>query len=242
MNVVAPKAAVSTAVGQFLPFGAGNRNERRTLPLPGWRKGTDRSDLGTGAARLGLHNRGDHCTARSCRSLLGAYGLLEFTAEEAIDKIYVDLVVDRAGVVASWMVQPPISGAELARKVRALAANSGYKISASDSHTEALLGRRQHIAVGKLTGHELDKHDTYVYEFGVGSQVYSGRSGPPAGHLRVGEKIDVYYDPRDPNRNSLFSFDRIGASSSAALPIVLALAIAALCGEIWIRKHRRLSN
>lgn len=82
----------------------------------------------------------------------------------------------------------------------------GLAVGLYSSRRDAATGARQELTTGKITAHEPNNHDSYRYTFTVQGRQFNGISGSPKPAEVVGASTQVYFDPRDPNTNSLEDF------------------------------------
>jgi hypothetical protein len=71
------------------------------------------------------------------------------------------------------------------------------------------ISHREARATGTMVRYHPEDHARYDYIFTANSQRYSGRGGYPndkIGGESLGKSTTIYYDPRDPTRNSTSSF------------------------------------
>jgi hypothetical protein len=107
--------------------------------------------------------------------------------------------------------------------------------------------RRERIAAGTITAHEVSNHNQYRYRFSIDGQSYSGLGSSPKDftdsdnsskeETAVGQQVPVYYDPLDPSINALRDFANLSTDSFGPVPILL-LGIGAVAFYIFIRRRQ----
>lgn len=101
---------------------------------------------------------------------------------------------------------------------------------------------RQRTHRGVITSYEPKNHSSYGYTFTVRGSLYKGRESFIRGELRIGEQVRVYYDPQNPNKNSLFDFEQLAGSELGSMPLMI-LGILGLTGFVlWKRREERARN
>ncbi len=95
--------------------------------------------------------------------------------------------------------------------------------------------KREMTASGVVTAHEPANHDRYGYIFSVNGKEFRGWQSPAKNELEIGEKVLIYYDPLNPNKNSLMEFSDLAMNSVGPVPFML-LGIGTLA---WIIRTRR---
>lgn len=98
-----------------------------------------------------------------------------------------------------------------------------------------IVAERQQTAQGIVTAHETANHDQYRFAFTVGGQKYDGLGRTDREKLEIGEKVVVYYDPRNPSKNALKSFETLSLEDFGPIPTLL-LGIGTVA---WIIKSAR---
>jgi hypothetical protein len=100
---------------------------------------------------------------------------------------------------------------------------------------------RQQTTYGIVRAHEPANHNSYGYEFVVNGKVFTGWQIPKLDY-EIGQGVRLYYDPLDPTRNSLYSFDE-DAGQNLGLVSSCAFGIAAFAVVIFVtrRAHARRS-
>jgi hypothetical protein len=101
---------------------------------------------------------------------------------------------------------------------------------------------RQRTAEGTIVAHEPQNHDRYGYAFAVNGRAYRGWDSPVNRALTLGERVQVFYDPADPETNALTEFAE--ASRNAFGPVsLIVFASLGLFGAIFIvRRKARLGR
>jgi hypothetical protein len=117
----------------------------------------------------------------------------------------------------------------------------GLLLGIGDFVTGQKIAGRQRTTYGIVRAHEPANHDRYGYEFVVNGKVFTGWQSPKADY-DIGQGVRVYYDPLDPTRNSLSSFDE-DAGQSVGLISAGALGTVAFTVVIFVRRraHARRS-
>jgi hypothetical protein len=98
-----------------------------------------------------------------------------------------------------------------------------------------LVAKRQQNATGMITAHEPQNHDRYGFEFALNGHKYTGWGRPEKEKLEMGEVVTIYYDPRNPSKNALKSFEALSLEDFGPIPTLL-LGIGALA---WIVRTAR---
>jgi hypothetical protein len=79
---------------------------------------------------------------------------------------------------------------------------------------------RQRITEGQIFAHELENHNRFGYVFGVDGRQYRGWQSPRADPLNVGQRVQVFYDPDDPNTSALTDFADLSREKLRSVPLV----------------------
>jgi len=98
------------------------------------------------------------------------------------------------------------------------------------------LAAREKTITGAITAHEPANHNTYVYTFAIEGKAYTGRQIPDKRKLAIGQQVCVYYDPRDPAKNSLIDFDEVAMGNLGPAAFAFWLSAAAI---VFIFVQRR---
>jgi hypothetical protein len=108
---------------------------------------------------------------------------------------------------------------------------------------QALVGeqiaKREQVAEAMITAHKPEDHDRYQHVFTVAGRGFYGWDMPPNHDFAIGDRITIYYDPANPNRNSMSEFE--GAATGTAVPI--AFCVVVVIGAVWFtwaRKNGRI--
>jgi hypothetical protein len=96
---------------------------------------------------------------------------------------------------------------------------------------------RQQMTIGTITGHEASNHNQYRYTFTFSGKQYNGLSQSPTDTTEIGERMTVYFDPRNPDTNSLEDFSAASKREGNPLPI-LFIGVAGVAGLIVFSKAR----
>jgi len=107
-------------------------------------------------------------------------------------------------------------------------------------HLDHVAGRQRTVE-GTIVSHEPQNHDRYIYEFNVGGRVYQGWDSPPSRPLTLGEKVQVYYDPTDPETNALEDFAELSLNAFGPVPLIV-FAILGVLGTIFTIRRRRFDG
>lgn len=108
----------------------------------------------------------------------------------------------------------------------------------SSTFHKKIAGREQ-VAYGTIRTHEPGNHDRFGYGFSVGEKSYTGWQIPTRDY-KIGQSVQVFYDPLNPETNSLDSFSE--ASDQNLGPTLLCAS--GIVGVAFIifhmrRKHQR---
>lgn len=74
------------------------------------------------------------------------------------------------------------------------------------------IAMREMSAIGVITAHDPPNHNRYGYSFVVQGKSYSGWQTPSRSEPVIGEHVVVYYDPLNPDKNSLVDFQELSSS------------------------------
>jgi hypothetical protein len=107
-----------------------------------------------------------------------------------------------------------------------------------ESKTDRQIAGRQQMTSGIVTAHEPSNHDRYGYRFEVHGKPYGGWQIPGNSELALGQQVTIFYDPHNPNRNSLTDFHDLSTSSLGPVPMLL-FGISAVAAFVI---YRRRSN
>ena len=99
------------------------------------------------------------------------------------------------------------------------------------------LAGRARTAQGIVVSHEPANHNRYGYTFSVNGQTFRGWETPRKNEPKIGERVVVYYDPLNPNKNALTDFDHLSLEILGPVPMLL-FGIGAVALYIWIRRRR----
>jgi hypothetical protein len=105
------------------------------------------------------------------------------------------------------------------------------------SRHNATIAARQQMTIGTITGHEASNHNQYRYTFTFSGRQYSGLSQSPTDTAEIGEPMTVFFDPRNPDTNSLEDFSAASKRNGNMLPL-LFLGVAGVAGLIAFSKAR----
>ena len=93
-----------------------------------------------------------------------------------------------------------------------------------------IVAKRQQTVTGIITAHEPQNHDRYGFEFALNGQKYSGWGGAEKEKLEMGEAVTIWYDPRNPSKNALKSFETLSLEDFGPIPTLLL----GIGGLAWI--------
>jgi hypothetical protein len=96
---------------------------------------------------------------------------------------------------------------------------------------------RQRTAQGTIIAHEPQNHDRYGYSFSVEGRVYRGWDSVLNRAFTLGQRVQVYYDPADPETNALQDFAHRSLDALAPVPF-LVFASVGVFGTIFIVRRR----
>lgn len=97
------------------------------------------------------------------------------------------------------------------------------------------IATREQTMQGVITTHEPANHNRYGYVFSVDGTTFTGWESPGKAELEIGKRVLVYYDPLDPNKNSLTEFCDLGMITLGTVPTML-FGIGAV---VWYIRARR---
>jgi hypothetical protein len=113
----------------------------------------------------------------------------------------------------------------------------GVVFMINQSRRQDHVAARQRTAQGTIVAHESQNHDRYGYSFSVEGRVYRGWDSPVNRAFTLGERVQVYYDPADPEINALQDFAQL--SLNALAPVLLVgFASVGLFGAIFVVRRR----
>jgi len=104
------------------------------------------------------------------------------------------------------------------------------------ARADRAIAARQQRTYGVVKTHEPANHDRYGYDFTVNGEAYNGWQIPTRSELRIGEKVLVYYDPRDPRTSSLSSFAE-GSDRAIGPVFFMTVGIVAIAAYIFLRRR-----
>jgi hypothetical protein len=107
---------------------------------------------------------------------------------------------------------------------------------------DSALAARQQTANGKIIAHEPANHDRYGYTFSIGARTYRGWEIPHKREYSIGEQITVYYDPIDPNRSALTSFEELSLRDFGLILLLLMGSATVVFIIYRRRKHFRIGD
>jgi Protein of unknown function (DUF3592) len=100
------------------------------------------------------------------------------------------------------------------------------------------IATRQQTTNGTITAHEPSNHDRYEYIFSVNGHAFIGWQSPRANELQIGKEVLVYYDPVDPNQNSLRDFNDVGDQDFGPIPLLIAGILGAALIIFLLRRSK----
>lgn len=103
-----------------------------------------------------------------------------------------------------------------------------------------IVADRQRTTQGIVTAHETANHDQYRFAFSVDGQKYDGLGRAGKEKLEIGERVVIYYDPRNPSKNALKSFETLSLEDFGPIPALL-LGIGVVAWMINNARRRRSS-
>lgn len=83
----------------------------------------------------------------------------------------------------------------------------GALLLINQSIADREVAARQQLASATITSHEPSNHNRYGYHFSVNGQSFSGWESPRGSEPVIGQRVSVYYDPKDPSTNALTDFN-----------------------------------
>ncbi len=101
------------------------------------------------------------------------------------------------------------------------------------------IAARQQSTPGTITAHEPSNHDRYGYVYSIDGKAYHGWEIPQKTEYKIGEQVNVYYDPTDPTRSSLAGFEELSLREFGPVPFLL-LGTAVIVFIFY--KRRKLGN
>jgi hypothetical protein len=107
----------------------------------------------------------------------------------------------------------------------------------AESRHNATVAARQQVTIGIITGHEASNHNQYRYTFTFSGRQYNGLSQSPTDTGEIGDRMAVYFDPLNPDTNSLEDFSAASKRDGNMLPI-LFIGVAGIAGLIMFSKAR----
>lgn len=86
---------------------------------------------------------------------------------------------------------------------------------------ERAIATHQKSIDGVITAHEPQNHNRYGYQFFIDGKRHSGWEIPQKTDYKIGQKVDVYYDPQNPDKSSLTNFNELSTRSAGPVPLLL---------------------
>lgn len=74
-----------------------------------------------------------------------------------------------------------------------------------DFRTDQITAAREQTVPGQIVSHDPPNHNRFGYQFTVNGKMYTGWAIPTTDY-QIGQKVLVYYDPRDPDKSQLDDF------------------------------------
>jgi hypothetical protein len=122
----------------------------------------------------------------------------------------------------------------------------GLASAIHDWNKDRKVARREKVAVGTITAHEVSNHNQYRYKFSIDGQSYGGLGNSPKDLINsrntsklettIGEQVLVYYDPMNPSANALRDFSDLSNIALGPVPLML-IGIGAVTSYIYLRKR-----
>jgi hypothetical protein len=100
------------------------------------------------------------------------------------------------------------------------------------------IATRQQTTQGVITVYEPANHNRYRYVFSINGKTYDGLQSPKKGELEIGKRVVVFYDPKNPNKNSLTDFRQLSMDVMGPVPMLL-FGIGAVA---WLIRAQRRKN
>jgi hypothetical protein len=101
---------------------------------------------------------------------------------------------------------------------------------------------RQRIAEGRIVAHEPQNHDRYGYAFAVDGRAFKGWDSPVNRALTLGETVQVFYDPADPETNALTEFAERSRDAFGPVPLIVFASLGLLGAIFIVRRQARLGK
>jgi hypothetical protein len=98
------------------------------------------------------------------------------------------------------------------------------------------IAKREGTTIGVITAHTKSRSDRYQYTFSVNGEKLDGSSGADDQH-NIGDRVTVFYDPVDPNKNDLRDYKDLAVRNFALVPFMLP-GIAGITWYIWYARTR----
>lgn len=97
------------------------------------------------------------------------------------------------------------------------------------------IASRERNTQGVITAHEISNHNQFRYAFSVDGQNYSGLDGARGADPKIGDRVVVHYDSKDPSTNALTDFATLSSDNLGPVPAMFAgIGVVA-----WLIAHRR---
>jgi len=113
---------------------------------------------------------------------------------------------------------------------------AGVFVTAQIGLRSADIYKRELRATGRITAYEVRNHNQHRYEFTVDGEEFAGLDGAGEPKPAVGDSVEVFYDPRNPNENALASFELDAVRNFGAAFGIFALTCVAI---FWLEYARR---
>lgn len=104
----------------------------------------------------------------------------------------------------------------------------------SADHT---IAKRERTTLGVITAHKASRADRYLYTFSVNGDKIEG-SGGAVDRYNIGDRVTVFYDPNDPNKNGLTDYKDVALGNFALVPF----ALTGIAGVAWYPWHAQRRN
>jgi uncharacterized protein DUF3592 len=111
----------------------------------------------------------------------------------------------------------------------------------SSGHFYQVAGR-QRTAEGEIVAHEPANHNRYGYTFSVGGIRYRGWESPRGQGWTLGQRVQVYYDPADPDTSALTDFGLLSWEAFGPVPMTSLGVVGALAVVFMLRHRAQIRN
>lgn len=105
-----------------------------------------------------------------------------------------------------------------------------------------LIALRERTITGAIVEYQAENRHTAIYRFSVDNKVYTGQELGSV-HSKIGEQVVIYYDPIDPEKNRLTTFEEEALGLAGPVICMLVLGGAGIFFIFYRRlKFSRLGN